>query len=210
MKIRRFLLLVAVLLMTDARAVQAQCTYSVTPTTLSVLSTGTSRTLSVITGTMCSWTATSTASWLTITSGASDTGLGSVVFAIAPNTSTSPRTGTLLVAGYTITVNQGAASCSYSVTPTSFSVGTLESTNTISVTTGTLCTYTATVSVPWITITSGATGSGLTPVTFRVDANPTGPARTGTIGIGDKTVTVNQAGGPVLPPATPTGLRIVG
>src|SRR5262249_51880563 len=55
------------------------------------------------------WTALSNATWLTITSGSSGTGNGTVGFSVATNTVTSTRSGTLTVAGNTVTVNQAAA-----------------------------------------------------------------------------------------------------
>ncbi|HYK17747.1 MAG TPA: BACON domain-containing carbohydrate-binding protein [Bryobacteraceae bacterium] len=66
-------------------------------------------TVSVTTGSGCKWTAASEASWLTITTGASDTGSGTASYLAAPNTSTSPRTGTLIVAGYTINLTEAGA-----------------------------------------------------------------------------------------------------
>jgi hypothetical protein len=53
----------------------------------------------------CAWTATSNASWITITNGASGTGTGTVMFTVAVNLGGS-RTGTLTVAGQTATVQQ--------------------------------------------------------------------------------------------------------
>jgi hypothetical protein len=52
----------------------------------------------------CSWTASTSAAWITITSGASDTGDGKVQFTVAA--STTPRSDTLLVAGQVVTVTQ--------------------------------------------------------------------------------------------------------
>jgi formylglycine-generating enzyme required for sulfatase activity len=56
----------------------------------------------------CSWTAASNASWITITSGSSLTGSGTVTYSVAANTTGSSRTGTITVAGSTITVTQTA------------------------------------------------------------------------------------------------------
>ena len=55
----------------------------------------------------CAWTASSNASWITITSGASGTGNGRVGYLVLPNVGGS-RTGTLTVAGETFTVSQAA------------------------------------------------------------------------------------------------------
>jgi len=54
----------------------------------------------------CSWTATSTVSWITITSGGSGSGAGTVSYTVAPyNGGTSTRQGTI-----TISVSQGGVS----------------------------------------------------------------------------------------------------
>jgi hypothetical protein len=53
----------------------------------------------------CTWTATSQASWITITAGASGSGNGVVVFSVAENDGNN-RKGTLLVAGRTVEVEQ--------------------------------------------------------------------------------------------------------
>ena len=54
------------------------------------------------------------------------------------------------------------------------------------------CTWTAVSQVPWIVITSGASGSGDGSVVGTVEANTTGAARTGTVLIAGLTFTVTQ------------------
>lgn len=61
------------------------------------------------------WRALSNASWITITGGASGTGAGTVNFTIAANTVNAPRTGTLTIAGRTVTITQAAAVPLFSV-----------------------------------------------------------------------------------------------
>ena len=118
MMIRRCCAFVVLIWMLEAAEASAQCSYSVTQTTFSTVSTSSVQATSVITGTQCSWTATSTVPWITITNGGSHTGMGSVSFQVAANPTASVRTGTLIVAGHTITVTQQASSCVYTVTPT--------------------------------------------------------------------------------------------
>ena len=65
------------------------------------------RLVAVTAGTGCTWTASSSASWLTVTSGASGSGNGSVGYAIAANTGAA-RSATLTVGGRTVTVSQAA------------------------------------------------------------------------------------------------------
>jgi len=57
------------------------------------------------------------------------------------------------------------------------------------------CTWTAQSNASWITITSGASGSGNGAATFSVAAN-SGLARTGTVRVASTTVTVTQARDP--------------
>ena len=68
------------------------------------------------------WTAlNNNTSFLTITSGASGTGSGTVDYSVAANTSTSSRTGTLTIAGQTFTITQAGLTTAglgfYPVTP---------------------------------------------------------------------------------------------
>jgi len=106
--------------------------------------------------------------------------------------------GTMTIAGRTFTVTQAAApppppSCTYTIAPTSESIGAAGGTGTaIAVTTGGTCAWTAVSNASWITITPGATGPGPGSVSFTVAAN-TGDARMGTMTIAGRTFTVTQA-----------------
>jgi len=115
------------------------------------------------------------------------------------------RTGTMTVAGQTVTFTQAASSCSYSVTPLSVNVGTNGGSSSLSVTAGTQCSWTAVSNVAWITVTS-ATGSGIGQVNYTATSN-TGPARSGTMTVAGQTVTFTQAA--ATPPTPPSNLRII-
>ena len=65
----------------DASIAEAQCSYTLNPTSFTVGGTASTQTLSVITGTSCSWTATTSTSWITITNG-TGSGIGSVTFSV--------------------------------------------------------------------------------------------------------------------------------
>lgn len=83
------------------------CTFTVSPISFSVSASAATKSATVTASTSsCGWTAKSNASWLTITSGASGTGNRKVTFAIVANTNRIPRTGTLTIAGKTLTVYQ--------------------------------------------------------------------------------------------------------
>src|SRR4029079_15882483 len=122
------------------------------------------------------------------------TGNGSVGLSVAANTGAA-RMGTVAIAGQTFTVNQAAvvAPCSYSIAPTSQSVPVLGGTGTVTVTTTSACAWTAGSNAPWLSITSGATGTGTGTVGFSAAAN-TGGTTAGTLTIAGQTFTVTQAG----------------
>ena len=84
----------------------AQCGYSVSPSAPYLDSTSQAGpTLNVTAGPGCGWTA-SASGFITLTSGASGTGNGTVTFTVTANSTGADRTGTLTVAGQTITVTQ--------------------------------------------------------------------------------------------------------
>src|SRR5439155_20153657 len=68
---------------------------------------GGSGSISVTAPTGCAWTATSGASFVSITQGATGSGNGTVQFAVAPNTGAA-RTAAVTITGTTITITQAA------------------------------------------------------------------------------------------------------
>src|SRR5436190_12533208 len=82
------------------------CTFSLTPPSLSFPPAGGSATLNVSTGDSCAWTVTANASWFAVlVTSFIRTGSGPVQIVAGPNTG-APRTGTLTVAGQSVTVTQ--------------------------------------------------------------------------------------------------------
>ena len=177
-----------------AAAPPPACAYSITPASQNAPAAGATGTAAVSTTAACAWTATSNAAWITVTSGAAGTGNGSVAFTVAANTGAA-RSATLTIAGMPFTVTQAAAApppCTYSIAPLNQSVNANANTGTVAVTAGTACAWTATSNAPWLSVTSGATGTGNGSVGFSIAANP-GAARTGTLTIAGQTFTVTQA-----------------
>ena len=179
-------------------AVTVPCSYSLAPTQQAVGAAGGTGSTVVNTSAACAWTASSSASWITITSGGAGLGSGTVAFSVAGN-SGSARTGTLTIGGQTFTVSQAAApvTCTYAINPTSESMALLGGPGRpVSVTAPAGCGWTATSNASWITVTSGASGSGNGTVEYAVALLLLG-SRTGTITIAGQTLTVTQSG--VLP-----------
>jgi hypothetical protein len=85
----------------------AACTYSINPTSASFGAAGGAGSVLVTAGTGCAWTATSNASWITITGGSSGSGNGPVSYSVAVYTGKpKKRSGTMTIAGQTFQVKQ--------------------------------------------------------------------------------------------------------
>lgn len=102
------------------------------------------------------------------------------------------------------TEETGGTPCSYSLSPTQNTVVYGGASASVAVTAGGSCSWTATSNVGWITITSGASGTGNGTVGYSVEAN-TGGARNGTLTIGGQTFTLNQTAEQVSTPNRPSG-----
>lgn len=171
------------------------CSYSITPASRSVAYGAGNSSVAVTAATGCAWSAVSNDAWLTVTGGASGSGSGTVTYSVTANVALTPRTGTLTVAGLTHTVTQAAApACAYSITPTTASFTAAPTTNSFAMTAGTGCAWTATPNAPWLTIQSGASGSGNGTTTYVVGTNAFSNTREGTITVAGLTHTVTQEG----------------
>lgn len=87
----------------------AACTYSISPASRSVGSSGATGSVTVTAQAGCAWSASTSASWITITAGSSGTGPGTVGYSVAANTATASRSAAVSIAGNTFTVSQQAA-----------------------------------------------------------------------------------------------------
>jgi polysaccharide lyase-like protein len=84
----------------------SSCTYSVNPSSVSFVSQGGTGVVKVTTGAGCAWTAASTDSWITITSGAAGTGTADISYSVGNNLSLVNRVGRLTVGGQPVTIMQ--------------------------------------------------------------------------------------------------------
>jgi hypothetical protein len=169
-----------------------ECTYAIDPTSANFSLSGGTGSVDVTTQSGCSWTAVSNYAWIHVTSGGSGTGNGTVTYRV--DFSRGVRTGTIIVAGQTFTVNQGSGVCTYAINPTNANVDAGGGTGSVDVTTQDGCSWTAVSNDDWIHVTSGGSGTGPGTVDYSVSAN-TGPERTGIMTIAGQTFTVTQAGG---------------
>ncbi len=146
----------------------------------------------------CNWTASSSVSWITITGGASGSGNGVVTFTVQGNSATSARNGILNIAGQAVTITQDGAlpsDCTYAIAPAFETVPASGGNRSSTVTARDGCAWQATSTVSWITVTSGANGTGNGAVTYSVAPNTEAVKRKGKLTVAGQTLTVKQKRG---------------
>jgi hypothetical protein len=86
------------------------CSFSLNPNSAAFTSGGGTSSVTVTAPAGCAWTAVSNATFITITSGSSGSGNGTVNYSVASNTGTETRNGTMTIAGQTFSVSQTGTS----------------------------------------------------------------------------------------------------
>jgi hypothetical protein len=174
------------------------CLYSLTPAIVNLPAAGSaSKSVKVKTVSDCAWTAVSNDSFITITAGTNGVGSGTVRFAVSGNTNTAPLSGTMTIAGQTVTVNQAAGGCVYGLSPTKAKFSAAGGTKTVKVKARFAdCAWTAVSNDPFITIITGTNGVGKGVVGYSVAANTNPASRLGTMTIAGQTNIVTQSAAP--------------
>ena len=166
---------------------------TISPTQASYDLNGGNGTISVTADIGIAWDAKSNVSWITITSGASGAGKGTVSYKVAEYTgNVATRTGTLTVCGKTFTVTQTGEDVI--ISPVSASVD--ENSNIVLFNINALATTSWAIkpNVEWISVLSKTNGSGDATVTLATTANLSYNQRVGTVSVGSKKFTITQAG----------------
>jgi streptogramin lyase len=98
--------------MTSLVTLAANCSFSINPTSSSQTAGGGGGSVNVVAPTGCTWVAAPVQgdgdSWITVTSGNTGSGNGTVVFTVAPNLGMAGRSGVITIAGLSFVVSQGA------------------------------------------------------------------------------------------------------
>jgi hypothetical protein len=158
------------------------CAYDVTPNRFdNVAATASDINIDVSTTAGCAWTATTSASWITVKSPAG-AGSAKAAFTVTAN-SGDKRSGSVVVAGRTINVTQNAAPCTYSVSPGSLHVTSGAQSSQITVTTKAYCKVSVASSASsWLHVgTFPSTGGGKVPLT--IDQNGSTSKRNATLNV---------------------------
>ncbi|HVE57257.1 MAG TPA: FG-GAP-like repeat-containing protein [Pyrinomonadaceae bacterium] len=171
------------------------CLFTISPTAQAFSSAGGSGNFQITIPTSCGWAVSTGNSFITIDSPTSGVSNSTVNFTVAANTGAA-RTGLITITdgvnSRTFQIQQGAG-CPSSLAQTSLSFTAQGGSGNVAVTAGAGCTWQAFSDVNWIVITSAQqTGSGT--AVFNVLPNPARNARSATITIGARTLTVSQAG----------------
>ena len=187
------------------------CTFGLSSTSQSFESSGGPGSVGLTAGSSCGWTASSTASWITLNSGStSGTGPATIGFTVASNTTASARTGTLSIAGKTFTVTQSAgASCWYTVTPTSAQFPAGGGTASANIATSADCQWGVTSGAPWVSA-SAASGSGSAVLNYTVATNTSKDTRSTTLTVAGQTITISQDAAAADFTSPTQGAQIVG
>jgi hypothetical protein len=165
------------------------------------------RTVSVTTAAGCPWTASTGASWITIASGRSGPGPGTINSTLGSNYDAA-RQANIEVRWPTPTAGQNVrvaqAGCLYGVSRDAIDApasGGDYSFDVVSQSTDTscggplqdACIWSAATSATWVAVLTQMPSNGDNRVSIRVAANGTGAPRTATIVVRDRTVTVRQS-----------------
>jgi hyaluronate lyase len=172
--------------------VGSPCAYSISPTNREHGYGAATNSVSVSTASGCDWTVFNTNSWITILPPTNGLRSGTVSYEVDANFSVNGRTGVVMIADQFLTLSQQPTPCIYSISPTNRVHGYGVTTNSVSVATTSGCNWTVVNTNSWITILSGASGTGGAILTYTVDANPNPVDRTGLVAIADQTFTILQ------------------
>lgn len=170
------------------------CEYDIYPSGQSFGASGGTGGINVTATTGCEWTATADTAWITITSGGSGTGDGTLEYSVDSNSDTSSRSGSITAAGKTFTITQAGQSCEFSISPENQSFEAAGGTGNVTVTATDGCQWNAESNETWITIVSGTSKIGSGVVNYEVASNFASNTRTGTMTIAGQTFSITQNG----------------
>ena len=181
----------------------ARCQPSFDGSPRSFGSNGGTGTVAVTVSRECSWTAGAVAPWMSITSGSSGQGDGTIAFRVESNPDPVSRASALTINDGRVDVSQQAAACRFDVGAAQDPVAAAGGSVQIQIRTHQVCDWTAASDSSWASVNPAAgRGNGIVVVTV---AGNTGAARSASVTAGGVQVPVTQAApqAPPPPPAPP-------
>ncbi len=173
------------------------CTFQISSGFAVLSSAGGAATVGVQVPTGCTWRTTTGASWLTVISGQSGSGDGTISYSVAANTSSSPRDAIFIIGDQVFRVMQSGQAatnpnCTYAIDHSLQNFASLGGSDTLFISAGPGCAWTVMPSSSWISITNALSGSGSGAVTYSVSANSATQSRVGTITVASQMLTIDQ------------------
>lgn len=176
------------------------CTFTVESVRYAdVPATATALQIDVSTQAACTWSAQSNIEWVKVP-GDTKSGTARIEVNVSAN-SGSARTASIVVAGQSVTIEQRAVACTFTVTPNSFTADAAGGSVSVSVNAPAVCAWTTTGAPTWVTV-SPLNGSGPATLSIAAAAN-SGPARNAVLAIAGREFRINQAQAPCTYTVTP-------
>jgi hypothetical protein len=157
--------------------------------------------VTVTTSRDCTWSLSSSATWVSIgsTNGQGD---GAIPYTVAANPLPSTRSAVITVGGQTVQLSQSAAPCRYVLSRSGDSIGSGGGRMAVDLQTLAGCAWTASSDASWLTITSGQSGNASGTVGLLAAAN-NGVQRIARVNVGGQNFTVTQDAAPPSPAPPP-------
>ena len=178
-----------------------RCQASITNSSPSFAAAGGTGTLAISVSRECAWTASTDASWIAITAGASGQGDGTVNYRVAANGDATTRRATIAVGDQGADIGQAAAACAFRISSPSNDLSATGDRAVLDVRTQNACAWQARTDAAWASVEPDA-GTGEGQITVIVAANA-GTARAVTIAIADTQVSLRQSSMPANPSPPP-------
>lgn len=167
------------------------CQFSVSPVSLKLPGGPATARVNVVAPSGCAWNASSQSGWLTVSSQGTGTGAADVL--ATPNTGVT-RTGSVTVAGQSITIEQAPQGCAYTVTPSPLPAQSSAGGNVaLNIATATGCPWWTDPMPSWIT-PSATQGTGTGPLQLTLAPNTLATERSASLSIAGRKVDVMQDG----------------
>jgi hypothetical protein len=172
------------------------CSYSIAPSSAISDSYGDPLSFAVTAPSGCAWTATaSDSSWITVTSGASGTGIGAVSLTLAANSTGATRTGSVNVNGQSFTITQPDSSCGFASLVSNTTLPAAGGTFPFTISAAPGCPWTVTPLSPVVSVVSGGSGIGQGTVTLSLAPNGGPQPLTANVLVNLRQVSLHQASG---------------
>lgn len=172
------------------------CILTLSPNSKLISAAGAVDAFTVLTGSSCAWSASSSSPWITLPQTSLRTGSQAVSFIVAPNAVNSFRAGSISVQlqsaaspASIFQLQQGAqsstagSSCQYAFSSLATDVSSVATTGTVSIQTGAACAWSAYSLEPWLRVTSAASGVGPAVISFAALENVVSDSRRGVISV---------------------------